>query len=254
MTMPLFVVEDYDNNFKLTLQKLKAMLRIQNTLNQKVNSDWKNAGYPWRDAIMVEAVELFDHLQWKWWKKPGPVDWGQVRMEAVDIWHFLLSEALEELDTIDLDKESNVSYLNEMADNFYILSVNQDKENINVPLLKVYVKDLIGGSAHNHNFQELLSLFAGIIEELGMSFDDLYKSYIGKTKLNEFRWANGYGGQYVKDWSMGASKSLEDNQYLTTVLDSLDVNDPNFPEQVTVALTCKYYKVELYNRGVVYKK
>src|SRR5688572_1007808 len=72
---------------------LRAMLDLQDSMNRKINPDWLTAGYPFLRAVLVEAVEGLDHYGWKWWKSQSP-DLAQLRIELIDIWHFLLSEYL----------------------------------------------------------------------------------------------------------------------------------------------------------------
>src|SRR5690606_37979069 len=55
----------------------------------------RNQHYEWYRAIWVECAELMDHYGWKWWKKQTP-DRDQVVLELIDIWHFGLSDLLQE--------------------------------------------------------------------------------------------------------------------------------------------------------------
>ena len=71
-------------------QQIKIMLDLQDSMNTKVNANWQTQGYEWYRAIWVECAELLDHYGWKWWKH-READINQVKMEMVDIWHFLLS-------------------------------------------------------------------------------------------------------------------------------------------------------------------
>ena len=73
---------------------LEAMLKMQDEMNSKVNPDWVNANNNWCRAIQVEGVEAIEHHGWKWWKKQE-CDMAQLRMELVDIWHFILSAAIQ---------------------------------------------------------------------------------------------------------------------------------------------------------------
>jgi dimeric dUTPase (all-alpha-NTP-PPase superfamily) len=72
-----------------------TMLEMQEQMNQKVNTDWRNQSYDWYRAIWVECAELMDHYGWKWWKHQSP-DLEQIKLELVDIWHFGLSLMLVE--------------------------------------------------------------------------------------------------------------------------------------------------------------
>ena len=42
-------------------------------------------------AIIHEAVELEDSCLWKWWSKDKDIDLQNIRVEIIDLWHFLLS-------------------------------------------------------------------------------------------------------------------------------------------------------------------
>ncbi|HZU97459.1 MAG TPA: dUTPase, partial [Planctomycetota bacterium] len=42
-------------------------------------------------ALIHEAVEAEDVCAWKWWSKDKKVDDQALRVEVVDLWHFLIS-------------------------------------------------------------------------------------------------------------------------------------------------------------------
>ena len=77
----------------LLKHQAKSMLHLQDTINSKINKDWRAAGNPWYRAIWTECAELMDHVGWKWWKSQD-IDYDQMKLELVDIWHFGLSEIL----------------------------------------------------------------------------------------------------------------------------------------------------------------
>src|SRR3981081_578635 len=70
---------------------LRAMLELQDSMNRKINPDWMSAGYPFLRAVLVEAVEGLEHYGWEWWKSQSP-DLAQLRIELIDIWHFLFAQ------------------------------------------------------------------------------------------------------------------------------------------------------------------
>ena len=53
-------------------QQIKTMLDLQDSMNTKVNSDWRAQNFEWYRAIWIECAELLDHYGWKWWKKQQP--------------------------------------------------------------------------------------------------------------------------------------------------------------------------------------
>src|SRR5512142_3130760 len=74
--------------------QLLTMLELQDGMNSKVNPDWVAANNNWHRAIQVEGVEAIEHHGWKWWKKQD-CDLAQLKMELVDIWHFILSAEIQ---------------------------------------------------------------------------------------------------------------------------------------------------------------
>ncbi len=70
-----------------------------------------------------------------------------------------------------------------------------------------------------------------------MSFDQLYRGYVGKNVLNFFRQDHGYkDGSYRKHWGDGR----EDNVHLVEVVQSLDATVPTFKEDLYSALQARY--------------
>lgn len=208
------------------------MLQIQDKLNQKINADWRNAGYNQRDAIMVEAVELFDHLNWKWWKtyEAGP-DWGQVKMEAIDIWHFLMSEYLVGNNTSGKNLSASIQR--------HWPSIAKEPEEISVMNAVRSLISLASETDKPEDVDELIYCFGFLVADLGMSLDDIYRLYVGKAKLNELRWANDYGRTYIKDWN-----GQEDNQFLTELVASLDSDNKDFAQQIEDGLAAKYREIK----------
>ena len=72
---------------------LLAMLELQDSMNKKIDNDWLAKRHAYLRAVLVEATEALEHYGWKWWKKQTP-DMAQLRIEMIDIWHFVLSEYL----------------------------------------------------------------------------------------------------------------------------------------------------------------
>jgi dimeric dUTPase (all-alpha-NTP-PPase superfamily) len=195
--------------------KFKGMLQMQDVLNQKINPEWRTASYPWHRAIMVEGVELLDHIGWKWWKKQTP-DVAQAKIELVDIWHFALSMMLSE------DGQPPEAHFNRL------MKAQALKHHGKAVREKVDM--LVEVAAHGH-FDS--GVFSGLMDDLGLSWDELYTTYIAKNVLNTFRQDHGYkDGTYIKTWA-----GDEDN----VVLESLMKLRPDAtPEQLTAQLERTY--------------
>lgn len=199
-------------------QKIIHMLEMQDAMNTKVNTDWRNAGFEWYRAIWMEASEMLEHYGWKWWKKQNP-DVMQVKLEVVDIVHFALSIRL-------MQGKSMEAIVEGVADDFENPSSTND---IRTSIEWLSKETLNDQCAH-------FSIIAGIMGFLDMSFDELYEVYTGKNVLNMFRQDNGYkDGTYQKVWN-----GREDNEHLADILDALDSSSHTFKDDVYDALGSAY--------------
>lgn len=182
----------------LTKEQLIEQLRLQDQMNRTVNPEWLDASYPWHRAIMVEAVEALDHYGWKWWKKQEP-NYEQIRIELVDIWHFVLSDVLED------------------SWGKYAVAAEKLLERSNVPPLlnhlatPVLFQRLVGGAA---DFEFSHGLFEALCTRFGLTGGGLHRLYLAKNVLNLFRQSNGYKeGTYTKVWG-----DREDNEVLSHLM------------------------------------
>ena len=199
-------------------QKIITMLELQDAMNTKVNPDWRNAGFEWYRAIWMEAAEMLEHYGWKWWKKQAP-DAMQVKLEVVDIVHFMLSIRLMQRGTMaDLAAAITTDFDNPMQ-----------AEDIKKTIECLALLTLSDQGAH-------FSFIAGIMKYMDMPFDELYEIYVGKNVLNIFRQDNGYkDGSYEKTWG-----GREDNEHLADILARLDCNAVSFKDDVYQALAQTY--------------
>ena len=197
--------------------KVKQMMIIQEGLNFRVNPAWRYelGSTQFRLAIMVELAELVEHLGYKWWSDKQP-DLNQARMEAVDVFHFLLSYGMliaktheyfgQALRCLKPSKFDRKSALNSAEFMF----------------------------SHSVGIESTLNNFVELCSGLGITFDWLYKNYVGKAALNRFRWQDGYGSSYQKIWG-----GKEDNEHLTEILEQMPDEQVTL-ESVTDALKKRY--------------
>ena len=69
-----------------------------------------------------------------------------------------------------------------------------------------------------------------------MSFESLYRSYVGKNVLNFFRQDNGYkDGSYRKLW-----QGREDNEHLVELVATLDSDAADYADDLYQALEQRY--------------
>lgn len=199
-------------------QQLITMLELQDAMNTKVHPDWRERNLEWYRAIWVECAELMDHFGWKWWKKQVP-DRDQVVLELVDIWHFGLSIVL--VDSVSVT---------EAADKIAAALQTEPQ----CADFKLEVERFATITLTTKSFD--VAAFACMMAGIDLSFEDLYRRYVGKNVLNFFRQDHGYKeGSYQKLW-----QGKEDNEHLVEVLGLIDSNAEDFKEAVYLALKGRY--------------
>ena len=195
------------------------MLDLQYAMNTKVNANWQQQGFEFYRAIWVECAELLDHYGWKWWKKQSP-DTEQVALELIDIWHFGLSILLQSGTRPEL-------IIAQIQDQ---LRVETNEKDFRLDLEKFVAATLSDRQFH-------IALFGRLMAGINMSFDQLYRGYVGKNVLNFFRQDNGYkDGSYRKHWHDGR----EDNEHLVEAVLSLDTTKIEFKDELYIELERRY--------------
>ncbi len=199
-------------------QQLLVMLEMQDAMNARVNPDWRNAGNAWYRAIWTECAEMLDHYGWKWWKHQQP-DLEQVRLELVDILHFAMSDYL-------LREDNYATTAERIARE---LATPHGATDIRAAIETMAQSTIAEQSMHFSDFADMLAL-------VDMSFDELFRMYVGKNVLNFFRQDHGYKeGSYVKTWD-----GREDNEHLSEILANLDSSRESFRDDVYAALANRY--------------
>jgi dimeric dUTPase (all-alpha-NTP-PPase superfamily) len=200
-------------------QQISIMFTLQDSMNTKVNPNWQQQGFEWYRAIWVECAELMDHYGWKWWKKQTP-DTEQVALELIDIWHFGLS--------IMLQSGAKPELLIAQIQNQLVIQTEESD-------FRLDLEKFVAATLADHQFH--VDLFGRLMAGIDMSFDQLYRGYVGKNVLNFFRQDNGYkDGSYRKHWHDGR----EDNEHLVEVVQSLDAAKPEFKDELYAALKKRY--------------
>ena len=206
-------------------QIIEAMLDLQQRLNDDTNGvGWEN-GYTkegklisFRRCIYMECAELIDSFAWKHWKNiKAPTNWENVRIEIVDIWHFILSLLLEESKDNALSKAQSAEELRSVSlfDDFCKEKGTPDDDDMYGILndIEVIIHKCTG---FGFDLGELLSAYFILAMKCGLNLNALYQIYIGKNVLNQFRQNNGYkDGSYKKVW-----EGVEDNEVLNEILQS----------------------------------
>jgi hypothetical protein len=196
---------------------LRTMAELQDTHNRHVHPQWRDQGYAYYRAIWVECAELLDHYGWKWWKlQDGDLD--QVKLELVDIWHFALSDLLRAEALGD-----------DVAQALVVEGSGSEPESF-----RLAVEALAESVLVERRF--VVEPFARALAALPLPYEELFRLYVGKNVLNNFRQAHGYRtGAYQKLWH-----GREDNVHLIEALDELSCDPGEVPELLYAALEQRY--------------
>jgi dimeric dUTPase (all-alpha-NTP-PPase superfamily) len=204
------------------MSKIKSMLMLQQELNDNTNgTGWEKGvtkqGKPidWRRCILLESAELIESYPWKHWKNiDAPADKENIKIEVVDIWHFIMSEILRINATTSKDTIENLALSIRELPNFIALKNNANEIGNNyfeqIANIESFVKTLF----NDEEWKEMTNSYFGVVAQSGLNLDSLYQLYIGKNILNKFRQDNGYkDGTYKKIWN-----EKEDNIVMQEIL------------------------------------
>jgi len=192
------------------MDKILLMLQLQAQLNDATNGEkWTNGitkngkAINWNRCIYMECAEMIDSFSWKHWKSINQEpDWDNLQIEVVDVWHFIISLAIEnyskELKGGIEDLAVNISLLESFnkIDTTNTLFATQDEV-----IAKVENVMRLVLSKNSLELEELINEFFDLVIMSGLDLKSLYRLYVGKNILNQFRQDNGYkDGTYIKVW------------------------------------------------------
>ena len=224
------------------MSQILQMLELQQQLNDATNGEnWEEGitkngkKIDWRRCIYLEAAELVESYPWKHWKNIDALaDYENIKIELVDIWHFIMSEALR------LYKVNNLGTVEELSQNIMAMEAYTNLENPEDSQLDNYaqialVEEMIKVLFCSDDIDQLTNSFLNLTSKLGLNLSTLYALYIGKNILNKFRQENGYkDGSYIKVWN-----GKEDN----VVMQGLLANRADItPDELYEALELAYPK------------
>ena len=193
------------------MDKILLMIQLQAELNDATNGeDWVNGitkngkTINWKRCIYMECAEMVDSFSWKHWKSiSAEPDWANHQIEVIDVWHFIISLAienysqnlkggLEEL-SLNISQLPNFTKIETQSVSF----ASQDEV-----ITKVENIIRIAISNDDLNLEVLLNEFFDLVVMSGLNLETLYRLYVGKNILNQFRQDNGYkDGSYIKVWN-----------------------------------------------------
>ena len=204
------------------MDKILLMLQLQNQLNDATNGeDWpkgitKNGKtINWRRCIYMECAEMVDSFSWKHWKAiDAEPDWDNHQIEVVDVWHFIMSLAIENYSKMLKGGIEDLAINISQLDSFSKVDTRQE---VFAPqdevIAKVESLIRLAISEDELDIEQLISEFFDLVVMSGLDLESLYRLYVGKNILNQFRQDNGYkDGTYIKVWN-----GEEDNVVMTRI-------------------------------------
>lgn len=224
------------------MNKLLCMLELQQKLNDATNGKgWEKGitkdGKPinWRRCIYMESAEMIDSFGWKHWKSIAqPTDYDNLQIEIVDVWHFVMSLVLE-----FSNKAESIEELSER------MSQTPEYQKLNTSIPLTFGSDLLLMTRIENVMRLSLipvsaEMVGALVEEFfelaylgALNATELYRLYVGKNILNQFRQDHGYKeGSYIKIWN-----GLEDNAVMKN---AWELNPDMSPEELYDALKEAY--------------
>lgn len=197
-------------------RKLEEMYKAQGELNKQIKSDWKKSlkPYNFESAILVEVGEALESAKYKWWKKQE-YNRDNILVELIDVLHFKLSWLYYQTDNMKA-----------IEFDYFVQGIQRT-----TPLTEIEILTHLGRKQSMYDLGIAFKFY-------GLSIDDIYKIYMTKYVLNQFRTNNGYkDGTYIKDWN-----GQEDNFWATKFADSLIV-DNKFKDKL-------YKELETFYKGI----
>ena len=213
---------------------LLAMLDLQDSMNKKIDHDWLAKRHAYLRAVLVEATEALEHYGWKWWKQQTP-DMAQLRIELIDIWHFVLSEYLLRADG---DKAAAVK----MITAEWVLDAALDFDGTRYDLDALDIRQQLELLAALAAVRRLhLPLVSRLFTACDLPPAALFRDYVSKNVLNHFRQDRGYkSGEYKKFWD-----GAEDNVHMAEILQSITAADEHLPDTLYRALASRYDQLQV---------
>ncbi len=223
------------------MNKIKQMLDMQQEFNDSVSgTGWENGitkhnkVIDWKRCIYLECSELIESYPWKHWKNiASEPDYANIKIEVVDIWHFIMSLMLHDYKT---NKKGNINKIRldiESLPNYQMFKYGNATKQMDYYAQINVAENLMHEIFCGGTSEDIADSFFNLASQSDLTLDSLYLLYIGKNILNQFRQDHGYkDGNYMKIWD-----GKEDNVVMQTIL---DVNPDIKPLELYENLESKY--------------
>lgn len=206
------------------MNRILQMLELQQELNDATNGEnWEEGltkngkRIDWRRCIYLEAAELIESYPWKHWKNIGAKpDYDNIKIEIVDIWHFVMSEALRLYKVNSLGSIEDIANSVTQMQGFDAFLQSKKGGQLDPYEEIALVEEMMKVLFCSNDINALLMAFLNMASQLNLKLPELYELYIGKNILNKFRQNHGYkDGSYIKEWN-----GKEDNVVMQEILAS----------------------------------
>jgi len=223
------------------MNRILQMLELQQSLNDTTNGlNWEEGitkngkTIDWRRCIYLEAAELIESYPWKHWKNiDASPDYANIKIEIVDIWHFVMSETLRLYKIENLGSIEDIATMVGKMPDFRLFSQKEESPSLDIYKEITLVEEMIKILFCDTDINKLIVSFLSMSAKLNLKLPELYKLYIGKNILNKFRQDNGYkDGSYIKIWN-----KKEDNVVMQNILEE---RENITPEELYKALEKNY--------------
>lgn len=224
------------------MDKILLMLQLQAQLNDATNGeDWttgitKNGKtINWKRCIYMECAEMVDSFSWKHWKNiTKEPDWDNHQIEVIDVWHFIISLAIENYSQNLKGGIEDLAISISELESFSTINVNSNSfDSQDEVIAKVENLMLMSLSKKTLDIEKMIAEFFDLVVMSGLDLETLYRLYVGKNILNQFRQDNGYkDGSYIKVWD-----GEEDNVVMKRVWE----DDANIKPDALYKELSKYY-------------
>lgn len=193
------------------MDKILLMLQLQAQLNESTNGEkWvegvtKNGKtINWKRCIYMECAEMVDSFSWKHWKNINQEpDWDNLQIEVVDVWHFIMSLAIEDYSQNFKGGIEDLAINISQMPGFHVIDTQSNSFALQNAVIEK-VENIIRLSLDREalKLEDMLSNFFDLAVMSGLDLETLYRLYVGKNILNQFRQDNGYkDGSYMKVWN-----------------------------------------------------
>jgi len=193
------------------MDRTLQMLQLQQQLNDATNGKgWENGltkngkKIDWRRCIYMECAEMIDSFAWKHWKSiNAPADWENLQIEVVDVWHFVMSEALRDFAVHERGSVEALAHSIDTMASYRVLESGEAafaEEAAVMEKVEEVMADALAREAFE--LEKLMDNFFELVSMSSLNLTQLYRLYVGKNILNRFRQDHGYKeGNYVKVWN-----------------------------------------------------